>query len=253
MGESYADVSAMMAMIKEYGANDKDLQFVLKSISTQRHESYISVGAEDHDTHVAIRKLLTKDNIDKLEKINNQEEFRGLALNIANEGVQTLLTQRPDFAKESFTKENLDISIIINIIRVIKSEIEGKNASSPTIFKNGVESGLAFNIAKELLKDVNYSKHNFDETKNIDGKINKGAYAFAIERFQKGSFGKYQENYNNFKDDMKAFVEIISKNNMNETVDFDNKTTKEEIMKKVQTLRSQFLESMKTNTMSLKM
>jgi hypothetical protein len=64
LNESYADVSAMMALIKEYGKDDKDLQFVLKSIGTQRHEAYINAGAESHDTHVAIRKLLTQENLE---------------------------------------------------------------------------------------------------------------------------------------------------------------------------------------------
>lgn len=51
---------------------------------------------------------------------------------------------------------------------------------------------------------------------------------------------------------MDGFVEIINKNNANQVIDFDNKATKEEIVKKVNMLRNQFLESSKTNSYEFK-
>ncbi len=250
VNESYADVSAMVALIKEYGKDDKDLQYVLKSIGTQRHEAYLNVGAESHDTHVSIRKLLTSENLSKIDGINTKEDLREFALGIANDGVQTLLTQRPEFAKDSLTKENLDISIVINMMRIIKHETLDNKQGSPSVFKDGIENGLSFIIAKEILKDVDYSKYNFDETKKVEGKINKEIYNFAVENFDifdRTYKGQLKEDYNNFKKEMNNFIEIINKNNASQVIDFDNKTTKEEIVKKVNMLRNQFLESSKTN------
>jgi len=255
INESYADVSAMVALIKEYGKDDKDLQYVLKSIGTQRHEAYLNVGAESHDTHVAIRKLLTSENLSKIDSINTQKEFRDFVLTIANDGVQTLLTQRPEFAKESLTKENLDISIVTHMMRIIKHETLDNKKGSPSVFKDGVENGLSFLLAKEILKDVDYSKYNFDESKKVEGKINKEIYYFAVEsfdKFEKTNQSQLKEDYNNFRKEMANFIEIINKNNANQVIDFDNKTTKEEIVKKVNMLRNQFLESSKTNSYEFK-
>ena len=118
-----------------------------------------------------------------------------------------------------------------------------------------LKKGLAFNIAKDILKDVDYSKYNFDETKKVEGKINKESYYFAVElfdKFEKSNKGELRESYNNFKKEMDGFVEIINKNNANQVIDFDNKATKEEIVKKVNMLRNQFLESSKTNSYEFK-
>ena len=44
VNESYSDVSAMIVLIQEYGANDPDLKYVLKAIEVQRNDNYLQVG-----------------------------------------------------------------------------------------------------------------------------------------------------------------------------------------------------------------
>lgn len=252
VNESYADVSAMMLMIKEYGINDSDLKFVLKAVEVQRNDNYLQKGAEEHDTHIAIKKLFEKENLEKVEHLNDIHSFQQLALEIANDGVQNLLTQRKDFTEKTFTQENFAFSVMVNLVRLTKKEIltnEEKENFTTTIWKEGVESGITYEIAKEILKEVDLKKYNFDLKNPSHEKMNASIIDFASEVMNDPVNVKIMEKvYEHFKEITDIFKEQMYKNHETKLTEFDSKATKDEVMKRVGTLRSQFIQATKNKS-----
>lgn len=245
LNESYSDVSAMILMIKEYGVSDSDLRFVLKAIEVQRNDNYLQKGAEEHDTHIAIKKLFEKDNLEKIANLNDRKSFQQFALEISNDGVQNLMTQRKDFTEKTFTKENFTFSVMVNLSRLIKKEIlsdEDKANFPTTIWKEGVESGFTYDIAKEILKDVDLKKYNFDSKNPSQEKINSNIIDLASEIMNAPANVSVMERiYNETKEYTEKFKEQMYKNQETQLTEFDSKATKAEIMKRVGALRSQFI------------
>lgn len=184
LNESYADVSAMIVLIIEYGTNNQDLNYVFEAIEAQRYDSYLKKGAEVHNTHMAIRKVVTNENIKKISEIKNKLDFQKIALSIANEGVQSLMTQRKDFLEKSLSRNNFARSVLVNMLKIIKYESLSnidKKTYQPSMWKEGIDSGLTYTLAQEYLIEVDLSKYNFDNSKKITGKINQDSVAFAID------------------------------------------------------------------------
>lgn len=246
LNESYADVSAMTILIKEYGYDNPDLKYVLKAIEVQRNDNYLQNGAEVHNTHVSIKNLLNTENLEKIKDIKSKEKFQEFALSIANEGVQNLMTQRKDFTEKSLTSDNFLLSIMINMVRIAKEKgltNEEKQNYSSTSWKEGIEAGLTYKVAQEFLKDVDTSKYNFEVNKKIEGKKTIDPIDFVSNVMFKDPTNKIvlETLSAKFKDFSENFKAEMYKNNESKIVDFDSAATKAEIMKRVSTLRNQFL------------
>lgn len=244
VNESYSDVSAMIALIQEYGANDSDLKYVLKAIEVQRNDNYLQAGAEVHDTHISIQKLLTKENLEKIPTLKDAKSLKAFALEIANDGVQNLMTQRKDFVEATFTQENFSFAVMVNMIRLVKhtqmSESDKANYQT-NMWKEGIDNGYTYKIAQELLKDVDLSKYNF-EVKEVEGKINMDYVSFAGKLMSEPVNEKVMEMmYKKFKEVTQDFKVQMYKNNESHMVDFNSAATKEEVMKRVNALRQNFL------------
>lgn len=248
LNESYSDVSAMVILIKEYGVNDPDLKFVLKALEAQRHDSYLQKGADEHNTHMAIETLLKKENLAQIERIDSDVKLKDFSLKIANEGVQTLMSERKEFVENGFTQENFTYSVMINMLRIIKyntdSEEERKKYQ-PIIWKDGVDAGLAYEIAKEFLSDIDLSKYNFDNKKKVDGKQTVMPIDFTIEIMLRPAESKVMENmYKQYKETTNEFKEAVYKEHP-QVMDFGKDISKEDIMKRVNSLRTKFVEDTK--------
>lgn len=244
VNESYSDVSAMIVLIQEYGANDPDLKYVLKAIEVQRNDNYLQVGAEVHDTHIAIQKLLTPKNIEKIDTLKDAKSLKAFALEIANDGVQNLMTQRKEFADKAFSKENFAFSVMVNMLRLVKYELlpaQEKKDFQINMWKSGIETGYTYKIAQELLKDVDLSKYNF-EVKEVPGKINIDQVSFAGQIMSEPVKEKAMEiMYKKFREVTQDFKDQMYQNHEKHIVDFNSAATKEEVMKRVNTLRQSFL------------
>lgn len=247
LNESYADVSAMMLMIKEYGLNDSDLRFVLKAVEVQRHDNYLQKGAEEHDTHIAIKKLFEKENVEKIANLNDLKSFQEFALEIANDGVQNLMTQRKDFTEKTFTKDNFVFSVMVNLVRLTKKEVlspEEKEKFATSMWKEGVDFGLTYEIAKEMLKEADLKKANLYENNSSQEKFNSNIIDFAQQVMNEPVNIKIMEKvYEHFQTTTDIFKEHMYKNHEAKVTEFDSKATKAEIMKRVGTLRSQFIQA----------
>lgn len=248
LNESYSDVSAMVILMKEYGANDPDLKFVLKALEAQRHDSYLQKGANEHNTHVAIETLMKPENIAQIKGIDSDVKLKSFSLKMANEGVQTLMAERKEFVENGFTQENFTYSVMINMLRIIKYNIdseEERKQYQPTIWKEGIEPGLAYEVAKEFLSDIDLSKYNFDNKKEVPGKQKVMPIDFTTEIMLKPAESKVMENiYKQYKETTNEFKEAVYKEHT-QVIDFGKDISKEDIMKRVNSLRTKFIEDTK--------
>lgn len=260
LNENYADVSAALSLLKEYGTNNPDLNFVIKVLTTQRHAGYFEHAQDSHSTHFSLEQILTKDTFVKLNNVNDSQSFENLALEIANKGVQKVFVEQPDLIKATISKESIQYSIATNISgEVFKQSLSAQElAVSPSdIYGKNIERGFSNVTAQKAISFYDLNPLKEERAKN-DGEINMAIYKEFTKRVydsMKDNLGKkeYSELQNKItysSDQLKIFTSSFPKLEIAKTA---NLKVNKGMLGKIEQLRKDFVESNKDNKSQLSM
>lgn len=180
LNENFADTSAAMALIQQYGKNNENLLYVLNSLETQRHNKYYTNNEGVHFTHFSLEEVLEEKRLNLISNNLTPSEFQQLALTISNKGVLQVLANRPILAERVFSTDNIVRGVFVNILAIItyeNSPLEKKKNIYNNIWGDNVPQGLAVDIAKDLLKNeaTNHVQF-FDNQGNIKNSSTLFAY-----------------------------------------------------------------------------
>jgi len=162
LAENYADVGAAMALLKEYGTKNADVNYVVKNITKVRSHGYDEQHLDTHFSQVSLSKLLSPENISKLEKVDNTE-FHKMLLTISNEGTQDVVGNHPKLAESFKSLDHLLASVEAKIVHTLylktftPEELESQKIIVSNLAPN-VERGLAYDFAQASLEDINFNK-----------------------------------------------------------------------------------------------
>lgn len=165
LNENYADISAAYALIKEYGQNNKNLDYILNSFIIQRQDNYFVTPLDTHFTHFSLHEALKQENIDKMLNIQNSEDMRKFILTIANKGVLQVAADNPTIEKEIFNKENFSYGIVQSMTNIIFSNYVKSSLKEKviTIWEDSIERGLSYEVAQNILDKQNFEQDNIRE------------------------------------------------------------------------------------------
>lgn len=245
LNENYADLSATASLIKEYGAEDKDLQYVLKAVKAQRSEYYLNNNIDEHFTHKGMNRVLEPESIKKIVETNDPNEFKGLMLKMANKSVQEFFAQRKDLAEVLFSKRGLDVGMYANLVREINLQTatpqEREENNFTTMTKDNVSLGFGRKVVKELLEGEEEKLKKLRPTILGTAKNTSKVLEFSADLLYEKSMGIMSSmDYNAYPSFATELKEAIYQQNINNVIAFDDKN-QGEIISKIQTLRSNFL------------
>lgn len=252
LNENFADIAATGLLIKKYGEDNPDLKYVLNANKTQRHAQYFDNDLSSHHTHIGLNKSLSKENIDKLKNAIDGEEFKEIALKIANKSIQQLMTQRKDLTDEMLSEKAFFMGMTVSLIRYMNYNLaddkQKKEYQLDTNWKDGITRGFHAQFTREILSvnTIKDSKLKFS-IPGATGMEMLDIVSYATDLVQKPEVKpiliKECEQFNKY---VKEFKSIVYKQN-EQTIDaFDDKT-KAEIGNKMLMLRTKFLESVNQN------
>lgn len=167
LNETFADIATVGVLLKKYGDNNEDLQYVLKTLEVQRHASYFSTEMDNHYSHFGL-KILTNTQYKK-DLINEQnvDKFIDLSLQIANMSVQQLMVNRADI-QSAMLKHNIVISSLVNNRENDEASSNSNNFSldsNESIHEKAEKVTKDFN---EILEHVNYFKHEIHKQNKVN-------------------------------------------------------------------------------------
>lgn len=257
LNENFADTSAALALVKQYGADNPDLNYVLKALTTQRHDAYFANDYDTHASHFSLESALSKDNLEKLKNANDNATFKQLSLNIANYGVQQIMSHKPQVAEVMTSMDSIKFSAFIDTMRLIHYESaneETRKTLPLSPWKKEIKNGFAFELAKNMIEGEDFISKEFYRPDGIEGRYNADLYDYAMKLTETKKMGFF--NYLDWKGaeaNLNQFRNDVVKNVATTDLDFVNsKLAKEEIKNKVMSLRNNFLESTKNiNTPTL--
>lgn len=261
LDENFADVAATGVMLKKYGKDDPNLQFVLKATQTQRHVNYLTSETDNHFTHIALKEAIDGPSADKLINAKDGDEYRKIALEVANKSVQKLMAERKDLTEEMFTPTTLQMSILTRLTRTINYQLanaeQRKTFVNKTDWKEGIKNGLSTELAEAYLKgeDISQKKLAVADFSVISLDENKmKLVAYASELMSEKSVNYFlNRDMQKFPEFMTEFKEAVYAQNNTKEIEFE-KMDKGELVNKMLQLRSKFLQDTQTisNTMKIK-
>lgn len=162
LNENYADISAAYALIKEYGTDNADLNYVLNAFLIQRQDNYFNRHLDTHFTHISLHNALDTHNIQKMLTIEDPQEMQQFILSIANKGVLQLAADSREIEYEIFNKDNFSYGIIQSMANIV---IEEYAAQTPrenviTMWEDSIQRGLSYEIGKNILELKKFDKSN---------------------------------------------------------------------------------------------
>lgn len=252
LSESYSDVSAITLLIKEHGLENNDLQYLIKTIEVQRKDKYIQTSSGDHNTHTSIEILLKPENIEKINDLSNIKDFQDFVLKVANEGVQKIMFEKKETTERSFSSNNFSFSVLANMLKLSKEKTisisERKDYQSHR-WVNENQAGMAYFVAKDIIKDVDLTGFDINGIKKVEGKEPQTALELMIEVISSNpSKSNYLEkSYEAFIKTVADFKKEVYKNNEMKLPITNTIETSEQIIKRVIDLRNKF----KSETKSL--
>lgn len=223
--EVFSDVGATGLLLKKYGENNPDLNFVLRAIKTQRHAAYFSVEKDNHFTHLGMENALSSDSVKKLINAKSGDEYKSVVLEIANKSVQQLITQRPDIAEEMFSKEKLESSVAFHIVRDIlnnSSNEDQKNMSMLLFRKSKVENGFAKEMAKDFFNGEERHLTRFSNISSINEYEMNELVKYTMKLYSKKSADVFlKRDLEGFDKYIAEFKDAIFSQNRHKINDFD--------------------------------
>jgi hypothetical protein len=253
LSETYGDIGATGLLLKKYGADNPDLNFVMKSIQTQRHAGYFLVNSNNHFTHMGMENLLNEDVKKKLITIQSGNEYKDEILKLANQSVQQLITQRKDLADNMFSQEKMESSIKFHIFQEVLNQ-----SNNLTLSPDAMQAFRFSDTGKGFVKDIAnkfVQEDEIDYFKNINFKYEKESdydkSMSIVNKLEKHVHKVYSNNKNQlvssketneYKNSMTEFKETIFNQYENKINPFDIKDEKTKAMDKMMALRNKFLE-----------
>lgn len=172
--ENFADAGAAVLMLKHYGSDNKDLQYVLSVIEAHRVNNTIEGDfantIEEHFSHSVFAEI--SKNLDKVESLQNHEQFVSYLLEVANKGAfQAVMEKKAIGVEISFSQTD---RFVDNYLRayLINSLVGGMDLEDykgilsdlgDTIVKQGDTSKVQDLLLKQ--KSGNFSPKEMDELK----------------------------------------------------------------------------------------
>jgi hypothetical protein len=238
LNESFADVSAKMALIKQHGIENKDLMYVLKVVETQRHDNYLERSVDTHFTNFALEELKKPENLKRVQEVNGGSEFKNLALELANTGTEKLLLDKEDLATGMFSKDAYKNSLMIETMREIKLHLTTVGVVD-THWNKNLEIGYIQSIAKKVTKDIDYSKID----KNMN---NSDLYDFAVKKILEFQGNDVDQKYAQYKELTDEFMSAVKEKHSDKTIKLNGGIEfKQELASKIRDLRTKFMEETK--------
>lgn len=266
LNENFADVSAVIALIKEYGENNSDLLSTIYSISLQRHAQYFESPNDSHITHFSLLMLLEHDNIEKILHIKNMNEFQQLALSISNKGVQQFM-QYNQAATSNFTFfDSIYDSVLsqaINLIRYESMSEQEKKKSSFSInpWKEQIQRGLSFDMAQNAIvplmpqiKEKHFYNRKGELTVNYQEVASYTKKLLEHTKIDPALMNAYQNStaiLEEFKHTVLSQQSSQNIEQMHQSIDYiSHKLSKEEIKEKIEQLNSQSVKTLDNHVLS---
>lgn len=261
LNENYADTGAALSLIKEYGANNPDLDYVLKALKTQRHSTYFSNPQESHITHFSLDQIFSPEVRNKLDTIKDAQEFQNLALDISNKGVQQIFAEQPQFANRVLSGQYIfDSTELVVRKEIYKKSMPENELKTIPVDNNAisVEHGLTHEIADKALSFY----PNIDSLKESDPTPNKVINGYdlstakhkVLTNFENNlgseNFGKLKNTINEADMQLKEFKETFPK--VEKSLEVTPEVSRSKFLGKVGQLRKEFIESTNKNKNSLK-
>jgi len=254
LSETFGDVGAIGLLLKRYGKDNDDLNFVIKSVHAQRYVGYFNNESDTHFTHTAIENTLNEDVAKRLIQAQDSQQYREEVLKISNQSVQQLIAQRKDLAKTMFSKDKLESSIKFHIAHEIINKSGDLNLPLGTMQKFRIESkekGFIRKLSNQFIQDEDISnftniKVNFDNDPDKAVKISDKLlnYSKDLYSYKKNDIFDNQQ-LKEYLNITKQLQEIIYQQNENKINSFDSQPKKADIVNRMQVIKTKFLESNK--------
>lgn len=252
LNENFADVSAMFSLIKRYGMNDSNLIFVLNSFVALRHYEYFYNDIDIHFSYFSMKDALSPFNINKVLSIfnnsNNKLEVKNaiqqLALEICNNGIGTLLSNKPILVEFVFPDTPIVKDIYINTLQLVIRESIDSNIKESVIinpWSSNVERGYTFTIAQNLINNENIKNMYFYTPDGSPGKNHKAIFDYigVLLKNKQPDLINSQFHQNSLKQ-ISVFKNTLVKQSDDKALDYISKFIQpSELQKKINTLTSE--------------
>jgi hypothetical protein len=196
VNENFADVSALMSLVKEYGADNKDLKYVLEVVSTQRQDTFLQNEMGVHFTHFTLENALKPENLKKIEEISNGQDFQSVGLTLANKGAARAFYEKDKMRKATLGDDAFYGSILVEA--VILNLQEGGSIIEDTWKKNNGEN-IITEAAKKFLEIAKKEKLDLDEGASEE--------AFELLKKHQGEFTKEHQQFKKTMEDLSSHID----------------------------------------------
>ncbi len=239
VNEGYADVSASIALLKEYGIKNDNALEMIEAIKVQRKDTYIQTKLDSHFSHHALEELLKPENLNKVHKMSDSNEIKNFALELANKGAALTFYEKPFMRDATFHEKALFGSVAAEVGRLLY--IKDKNlADLDPGFEHAPKNfgpNLVTELAGKLLKEPTVIK-NIEDSPDL-----KASAEYVYEYMQMNS-RKYQSEidlYKNTMNDLNKHIYTTVKENIKPTKLFQEDYSFENVIKNVNSLRNEYL------------
>ncbi len=244
VNEGFADVSASIAILKEYGFKNENALHVIEAIKVQRKDNYIQTKLDSHFSHHALEELLKPENLNKINKMSDPNEIKKFALDIANKGAALTFYEKPAMRDATFHEKALFGSVAAEVGRLIfikdknLADLEPGYEHSPKNFG----PNLVTELANQLLKDPTVIK-NIEEAPSLQA---SAEYVYEYMQLNSQKYKSEITLYKNTMNDLNQHIHTTVKENIKPTKLFTEDYSFENVIKNVHSLRNEFIS--KSNT-----
>jgi len=167
LNETFADIAATGILLKKYGVNNQDLQYVLKVLTVQRHASYFSVEKDNHFSHFGLNLLNNSQYKNELINEQDVDKFIDLSLKIANQSVQQLMVNRTDIESAMLNHNIVASSLLNNRVNNSNSSEKSNGFNSDTNRSTELEYENVKKDLKEILEHVKLFKSEIHKQNKV--------------------------------------------------------------------------------------
>lgn len=231
LNENFADVAATLAMIKQYGVDNQDVNDVINTIILLRHIDYIRDEVDIHFSHFSMQDAFSKNTFSELSNINPNSfnsDFKNLALKISNNGTFKVISNKKALYNYVFTNNPIPTAIYLNVLQlVIRGSIDS-NVKEVVIINpwlNNVERGFSFVTADKIVQGENIlSKGFYTPEGNTTAKYNQLHDYVAQLLKEKEPDLIYSSFYKSSQKLLKEFQDVATTNIDKNNVDYIENT-----------------------------
>lgn len=247
VNEGFADISASIALLKQYGIKNDNVLHILEGIKAQRKDTYIQTKLDSHFSHHALEELLKPENLNKINNMSDPNDIKQFALDLANKGAALTFYEKPTMRDATFHEKALFASVAAEAGRLLF--LKGKNlADLEPGFEHPEKNygpNLVSDLAHKILEEPSIKKvivqYVQDDT-NLKDAAEKMYEHMQLNRH------KYQTEiamYQNTMNELNQHIHSTVKEIIKPTKLFKEDYSLENVIKNVHSLRSEFLNNAK--------